>query len=1212
MCTFIICFFLSYECSADLYNRLKNLAGLILSLLLICAAFDSPAQSVSNKGTEFWTAYMDHQLGASINGGLDSLSLMSLYITSDVNTTGIVSIANDSFQPISFNVIANQITIVTIPPSAFLGNYNGTVKKGIHILAKNQVAIYAHIYAPSVSAAAVLLPVPTFGNSYTSINYQQRIDQQLSVAAYSSFAVIATDDNTKLQINATNDLLDGHKAGAPFSVILNKGDVYQGLSQFDLTGSQISTVNAATGACSKAAFFSGSSRVQVSCDIYLQTSDNIFQQGLPTASWGKNFITTPLAARNFDVFRIILINFASGIDPKVKVNGITVPYTSFGGGYYQFSSQQPNIITSEQPVQVVQYAVSENNTIGCLGESGDVGDPEMIFLNPLEQTIDHATIYSAGNFNILKSFINVTIPTVAVPTFMLDGRQYVAFKPITGNPLYSYAQIAVSSGPQNTHSGTSSAGAHTISASSGFNAIAYGFGQPAESYGYNVGSNAANVTKNILFANPANDTITQTNGCIGVTYNLELTLPYATSNIVWNFKNGTTYTDASPKPVLVATKGNQTLYHYLYQKPVTYNAPSNDTVTATVFNPVAGECGNYETVEFDYSIAAAPTAAFNTADACLGDSTVFNDLSHLNGSYIKAWAWDFGDNTMSVLQNPKHLYAAPGSYTVKLMVTNENGCSSVSSAIVNSSTKPTVLFSVSSPPCAGQAVTITDASTYPEGRITQWIWSYGDGKIDTLDNGSPINHTYLTAGTDTIKLTVTGDRGCQVSTFKILTINPAAVVNFTLPAVCQSDSAAQFFDKTTIADSSQQRLTYLWNFGDENATGNANISALKNPAHKYMRTGNYNVSLTVTTRQGCTYTKKQLLTVNGDSPVAGFSVENSADLCSSDSVIFDDKSAVNPGNVTKWVWYFDYNNHPADSVVFTPVNYPEGGKFKHSYGTFNSPVTQSYQVRLEVYSGITCVSQPFVQPITVNANPVVTLTVPSGLCTGGSSAQIIENKNGFTGTGSFSGTGVSPAGLFDPAVSGNGTFIISYKFVAQNGCEYDTTRRIVVSAPPSISLPADVQVLEGGQVTVPARATGDSLTYQWSPAAGLSNANILNPVASPAVNTLYTLTVTSDGGCSAAAQVLISVLKYPVIPNAFTPNGDGINDYWDIKYLSSYPGNTVNIFDRYGRKVYTSNGYGTPWDGTYNGTALPTGVYYYIIDPKNGRKPIAGNVTIIR
>lgn len=92
----------------------------------------------------------------------------------------------------------------------------------------------------------------------------------------------------------------------------------------------------------------------------------------------------------------------------------------------------------------------------------------------------------------------------------------------------------------------------------------------------------------------------------------------------------------------------------------------------------------------------------------------------------------------------------------------------------------------------------------------------------------------------------------------------------------------------------------------------------------------------------------------------------------------------------------------------------------------------------------------------------------------------------------------------------------------------------------------------------------------------------------------------------------MSVLKYPVIPNTFTPNGDGINDTWDIQYLSEYPNNTVDIYDRYGQKVFSSIGYGVPWDGKYKGAYLPQGTYYYIINPKNGRKILSGSVTIVR
>jgi len=85
-----------------------------------------------------------------------------------------------------------------------------------------------------------------------------------------------------------------------------------------------------------------------------------------------------------------------------------------------------------------------------------------------------------------------------------------------------------------------------------------------------------------------------------------------------------------------------------------------------------------------------------------------------------------------------------------------------------------------------------------------------------------------------------------------------------------------------------------------------------------------------------------------------------------------------------------------------------------------------------------------------------------------------------------------------------------------------------------------------------------------------------------------------------------------VIPNTFTPNGDGINDTWDIQFLNSYVNCTVNIFSRYGEKVFSSIGYGTPWDGTYRGSKLPLGPYYYVIDLKTGYKLLSGYITIIR
>ncbi|RYY19624.1 MAG: gliding motility-associated C-terminal domain-containing protein, partial [Sphingobacteriaceae bacterium] len=86
----------------------------------------------------------------------------------------------------------------------------------------------------------------------------------------------------------------------------------------------------------------------------------------------------------------------------------------------------------------------------------------------------------------------------------------------------------------------------------------------------------------------------------------------------------------------------------------------------------------------------------------------------------------------------------------------------------------------------------------------------------------------------------------------------------------------------------------------------------------------------------------------------------------------------------------------------------------------------------------------------------------------------------------------------------------------------------------------------------------------------------------------------------------------PVVPNTFTPNNDGINDVWNIKYLDSYPNVIVEVFNRYGERMYYSVGYTAPWDGRYKGAELPVGTYYYIISPGSGRDKIAGPITIIR
>jgi gliding motility-associated-like protein len=153
---------------------------------------------------------------------------------------------------------------------------------------------------------------------------------------------------------------------------------------------------------------------------------------------------------------------------------------------------------------------------------------------------------------------------------------------------------------------------------------------------------------------------------------------------------------------------------------------------------------------------------------------------------------------------------------------------------------------------------------------------------------------------------------------------------------------------------------------------------------------------------------------------------------------------------------------------------------------------------------------------------------------------------------------------------------------------------------------------QGSSVKLNATASGNIAEITWSPATGLDNPNTLTPNASPDNSTLYTLTVQSTDGCVGKDSVKVAVIASLTIPNTFTPNGDGVNDTWNIKNLSDYPAASIQIFNRWGQQVYNSIGYSKPWDGTLNGKRLAMGTYYYVINLNNNTRPIGGFVLIIR
>jgi gliding motility-associated-like protein len=173
---------------------------------------------------------------------------------------------------------------------------------------------------------------------------------------------------------------------------------------------------------------------------------------------------------------------------------------------------------------------------------------------------------------------------------------------------------------------------------------------------------------------------------------------------------------------------------------------------------------------------------------------------------------------------------------------------------------------------------------------------------------------------------------------------------------------------------------------------------------------------------------------------------------------------------------------------------------------------------------------------------------------------------------------------------------------------------IMVNPPPVLTMGPDVSIAEGASTKLNVSVPGNIVSYQWKPSTGLNDATIKDPVASPSSTTTYTLVVTDDNNCEASGSltIMVSGRSKIVVPNAFSPNGDGINDTWIITNLSIYPGATVDVFNRYGQPVFHSENSSKAWDGTYNGKPLPVGTYYYIIDLKNNEKKTAGSVTIFK
>ena len=171
---------------------------------------------------------------------------------------------------------------------------------------------------------------------------------------------------------------------------------------------------------------------------------------------------------------------------------------------------------------------------------------------------------------------------------------------------------------------------------------------------------------------------------------------------------------------------------------------------------------------------------------------------------------------------------------------------------------------------------------------------------------------------------------------------------------------------------------------------------------------------------------------------------------------------------------------------------------------------------------------------------------------------------------------------------------------------------ITFMPPPTVNAGGTRYVLRGSKITLTPTVSDPAVKYLWTPKIDINDNTVKNPVIIGDQDLTYTLLVTDSLGCTSTSSMNVVVSPQLNVPNAFTPNGDGINDQWNVVGLIAYYNATIDVFDRYGSKVFHSVGYNTPWDGTYNGSPLPMGVYYYVIDTKVKNQVISGSVTIIK
>ncbi len=558
---------------------------------------------------------------------------------------------------------------------------------------------------------------------------------------------------------------------------------------------------------------------------------------------------------------------------------------------------------------------------------------------------------------------------------------------------------------------------------------------------------------------------------------------------------------------------------------------------------------------------------------CVGDTfPVFVDNKHGRHSLVYQWTPDRAIVSGKTTHMPMVTFTKAGTYQLGFIATNQYGCSSDGGIKVLVEDLPEVNFDYSHS-CEGLDVRFVNQSD-----TGKYYWNFGDGTRDTTT--SPV-HTYPKQGTYEVTLKVEGFcMDSLVRTIKIGFIkdrpNDTVISCFAAPVYLYPGADTGF--------------SYQWSPGQflDDPTS-------PNPLAKVTKTTKFMVTITNSDFPDCFVTREVLVVVP---PEITFDLTADTVLCFTDSMVLSAQSGMD----LSYEWR-DKGGILLGSEDSLPVKVSEPTTYyvvaKDAFGCF---VVDSVRVT------------PYFLKIDIEA--------PEFICFNTKGTIKVTNN----GLGML-GYHWEPAGSI---VSGQNTDEIvimpdtttTYMVTMSNdlGCVYKRSVTVEVSKVrprPSVTADPDtIYLRKSSQLNV----NDDYETYEWVPEAGLSCNNCPDPVATPDQTTTYKVYVTNTDGCIDSASVTVVVIQPKCneedvyTPNAFSPNGDGENDEWQV-FSNFVEEIKVVVFNRWGEAVYESSDLDAKWDGTYKGEYLAPDTYGYRIMVKcvDGQEYVkTGNITLLR